>query len=203
VTSLAWIPIVAGGLGLAALLVGVSAGRPRLFAAGKLTCSTGFVGLALALGVGTPYARIVLVGLLLSALGDLLLLSARPRPFLGGLVAFLLAHAAYATAFSRAGTGAPWVAALLALAALLVLRWLWPHLGSMRAPVVVYCAAISAMLWLALGQPAVGVRVGAALFYLSDLAVARQRFVAQEDRNQLVGLPLYFAGQYLIALSVG
>lgn len=203
VDGAAWIPISVGGLGLAALLWGEASGRRLLFAVGKVTCSSGFLALALVLGVRTPYARVVLAGLALSFVGDLLLLSTRERPFLAGLGAFLLAHVAYATAFARLGTPAPWIAPVLALAALLVLRWLWPHLGPMKVPVVGYCVAISAMLGFALGQPSVGVRVGAALFYLSDVAVARERFVVQERRNQLVGLPLYFAGQYLIALSVG
>jgi uncharacterized membrane protein YhhN len=200
---MSWIPIAVGGLGLAALLAGEASGRRTLFAVGKVTCSAGFLALALLLGARTPYARIVLAGLALSVVGDVLLLSTRERPFLAGLVAFLLAHVAYATAFARLGTPPPWVAALLLVAGLLVLRWLWPHLGPMRAPVVAYCIAISAMLGFALGQPAAGVRLGAVLFYVSDLAVARQRFVVQERRNQLLGLPLYFSGQYLIALSVG
>jgi uncharacterized membrane protein YhhN len=73
----------------------------------------------------------------------------------------------------------------------------------MRPAVAVYCVAISAMLWFALGVPSSGVRAGALLFYLSDLTVARDRFVAPGRQNLLVGHPLYFAGQYLIALSVG
>jgi uncharacterized membrane protein YhhN len=43
---------------------------------------------------------------------------------------------------------------------------------------------------------------GAALFYLSDLAVARQRFVAPGFENKLIGLPLYYAGQLLLASAV-
>jgi uncharacterized membrane protein YhhN len=46
------------------------------------------------------------------------------------------------------------------------------------------------------------VGVGASLFYLSDLFVARNRFVKKEYVNRLVGLPLYYTGQYLLALSV-
>jgi len=192
-----------GGLGLALLFYGDATGRKWAQGIGKLSASGGFVALALVLGVETPYARILLAGLVLAFVGDACLLSARQGPFLAGLGAFLLAHVAYAAAFARVSSPAPWVVAPLAAAAIGILRWLWPHLGPMRPAVVVYCAAISTMLWLALGAPNAGVRVGALLFYLSDLSVARDRFVAAERRNLLLGHPLYFAGQYLIALSVG
>ena len=43
--------------------------------------------------------------------------------------------------------------------------------------------------------------VGATLFYFSDLAVARQRFVVKSFWNKAWGLPLYFGGQVLIAWS--
>jgi hypothetical protein len=46
------------------------------------------------------------------------------------------------------------------------------------------------------------VRAGALLFYLSDLAVARDRFVRPGLANRLVGLPLYYAGQVLLALAL-
>lgn len=71
------------------------------------------------------------------------------------------------------------------------------------APVsgVVYAIAITAMLLLALGAPSLLVRTGATLFYLSDLTVARDRFVRRRFANRLVGLPLYYAAQVLLALS--
>lgn len=43
---------------------------------------------------------------------------------------------------------------------------------------------------------------GAALFYLSDLAVARHRFVAPGPENKLIGLPLYYAAQLILASTV-
>jgi len=44
--------------------------------------------------------------------------------------------------------------------------------------------------------------VGAFLFYLSDLFVAREKFVKSEILNQAVGLPLYYIGQIFIASSL-
>jgi uncharacterized membrane protein YhhN len=69
--------------------------------------------------------------------------------------------------------------------------------------VIAYCLAISAMLWLALGTAQPEVRLGALLFYGSDLFVARDRFVAPGAVNRLLGLPLYYAAQVLLALAPG
>ena len=44
---------------------------------------------------------------------------------------------------------------------------------------------------------------GAASFYFSDLFVARDRFVKTEFANRLLGLPMYYLGQFLLAFSVG
>ncbi len=196
----AWITLAAGATALAGLLRAEALDRPR--APFKVAASAGFIALALALRPETSFERWILLGLCLSAAGDLLLLSASRRGFLAGLVAFLLAHLAYVAAFWPAASPSPWAAAAIAGATTLALRWLWPHLGSMRLPVVGYCAAIGLMLWLALGVGRLEVRLGGALFWLSDLLVARNRFVRAEPLNRLVGLPLYYAGQYLIALAL-
>jgi uncharacterized membrane protein YhhN len=64
---------------------------------------------------------------------------------------------------------------------------------------VMVLAAVSAALADAVAWMAA---VGAVLFYLSDLTVARHRFVQTDFVNRAVGLPLYYAGQVLIALSI-
>lgn len=196
----AWVAVAVGAAGLAGLLrAEVRNGRRAPF---KVAGSAGFVALALALRPEAPFERWILLGLCLSALGDVLLLSASRRGFLAGLIAFLLAHLAYAVAFWPLSSPSPWGAAAILGVSALVLRWLWPHLGSMRLPVVGYCAVIGFMLWLALGVARPEIRLGGLLFWLSDLLVARHRFVRAEPRNRLVGLPLYYAGQYLIALAL-
>jgi uncharacterized membrane protein YhhN len=201
-TPLAWSLVVAIGLLVAGHLAAEARGAavPRTLT--KIAASLGFVLLALVLGVEGPFERGILAGLSLSVAGDALLLSARRPAFLSGLVAFFLAHLAYAVAFARAGRPDAWVALPIAAATALVLRWLWPRLGTMRAPVVAYCLAISVMLWLALGVDRTEIRLGAALFFASDLLVARDRFVRPGLANRLVGLPLYYAAQVLLALAV-
>jgi len=45
--------------------------------------------------------------------------------------------------------------------------------------------------------------LGATCFYFSDLSVARDRFVQKGYINRLIGLPLYYLGQFLLAFSLG
>ncbi len=198
----AWLALGAGAGSLVGLLWAEWHTKPAARAVFKASCSLGFLGLVLALGLGTAFARWVFAGLALSALGDVLLISEERHWFLAGLVAFLAAHLAYVGAFASAGSPSPWTAAALVAGASLVLRWLWPHLGGMRIPVAAYCAVVSLMLWFALGVSRAEVRLGGLLFYLSDLLVARHRFVRPDARSRLIGLPLYYAGQYLIALAL-
>ena len=77
----------------------------------KLAASAAFLAVAwLAGATATQYGRLVLLALLLSAVGDALLLSRQSRRFLAGLGAFLLAHAVYALAFTLRGGDPAWVA---------------------------------------------------------------------------------------------
>ena len=81
-----------------------------------------------------------------------------------------------------------------------VWRWLSPHTGSLTKPVLAYILVITAMVALAAGTGRLDLLAAALLFFCSDLAVARQRFLKKEPLNKAVGLPLYYAGQLLFAL---
>jgi uncharacterized membrane protein YhhN len=82
----------------------------------------------------------------------------------------------------------------------------------MNIPVLLYVIIISIMVsgaWTVLGDPDLNrsgrnmVFVGALSFYFSDVFVARDRFIGHQFLNRLIGLPLYYAGQFLLAFSVG
>lgn len=177
----------------------------------KPLASVGFLWAAYAAGaLDTSYGRWVMAALVLSFWGDVLLIPAARASFLAGLVSFLLGHLAFAGAFAVRGLSWPWVgAAALAVgpAALLALRWLRPHVESgMRGPVLAYVAVISTMVLLAAGTVGADARpailIGALAFYVSDLAVARQRFVARTWWNKSWGLPLYYGAQLVLASTV-
>lgn len=204
-----WILLTA--IALAVLLIGEARGSSLTRALAKPVASTGFLGLALAAGaLEEAYGQAILVALALSWIGDVCLLSEKQRPFLFGLAAFLLAHVAYAAAFVVHGHSSAWsltALAVLALPALVVLRGLAPHLpAAMRLPVRAYVAVITVMVALAIGAYGAGshpsVLIGAVAFYLSDLAVARNRFVAPALINRAIGLPLYYFAQVCLALSI-
>ena len=178
----------------------------------KSLASLGFMGTALSAGaVGSLFGRLILTGLALSLIGDVLLLGRSRQVFLAGLVSFLLGHLAYATAFIIHGIDllpAAGGLVIVTVVGMRVFRWLKPHISrDLLRPVVAYIIVISAMVALAVGAWGGGVPVrllpGAVAFYLSDIAVARDRFVVKGFANRLVGLPLYYAGQLLIASCAG
>lgn len=168
----------------------------------KPLASAGFVLVALSEGaVDSAYGRIVLAGLVLGALGDVALMF--ERWFLAGLVLFAAGHVAYIFAFLATGPITLSSAAVGAALGLGSAVWLVPRVDSgMRVPVAVYIVVISIMVSVGLGaeQPTF-VRIGAPLFALSDLLVARERFIVSDARNRMWGLPMYYTAQVLIALS--
>jgi len=186
----------------------------------KPAASIGFLLLALAMGAldeGNTYGHLVLAGLVLSFFGDVFLLaSERPALFLAGLASFLLGHVAYAVGFVVHGVmpaATIVMGGALVPVAFAVWRWLRPHLPSdMVAAVVAYIVVISGMEALATGaafeagpDPGGGgplMVLGATLFWISDLAVARRQFVDPSPASSVWGLPLYYGGQVLLALSV-
>jgi uncharacterized membrane protein YhhN len=195
---------------VAALLVAEYRGSRAGVWLAKPAAAVCFVAAALAFGaLDSSYGRVLLAGLVLSLCGDVLLIPhARPRVFQAGVAAFGLAHVAYAVAFGLRFASAG-LALLCAVAAGLVLwrvfRWLRPHLpAAMVAPVYAYMAVISVMLVTAAGAApsSLWIFVGAAMFYASDLAVARGRFVSSGFVNQAWGLPLYFAAQLVLASTL-
>jgi len=194
---------------VASLLRAIRVGDRRLEIISKTAASGAFVVLGLVRwSPGDAIGAWLIAGLVLCAAGDLCLLS--DRSFDVGLISFLLGHLAYVAGFNSALPVADWPLVLLAPLALAgagALVWLWPHLGRRRIPVIAYIVAITAMVWGGVSTWSAGAlpwtaAVGAVLFYLSDLAVARHRFVHESFTNRALGLPLYYLGQLLLALTV-
>ena len=162
-----------------------------------------------------PYTLFIIIGLLFCLGGDVFLALPQDRMFLFGLVSFLLGHVCYVIGFVWiAGPSSMTLLGVIVTLVLGVLVYLWlkPHLGSMKKPVIAYILVISFMFigaWSVLGmpqQPLVArllIFVGAAAFYISDIFVARDRFLKNDFINRLVGLPLYYMAQFMIAFSIG
>lgn len=205
-----WIALCAAACG-ALLACEWKGWRPGIWVF-KTLASTAFVATALAGGgLASEYGRAVVAGLALCWLGDLLLLPRRSEPaFLAGIASFLLGHVAYGFAFLGLGLDAPtlgWAGAGAAGLGAAVLRWLWPRLlGVFAVAVPLYVLVIGSMVATAVAAVAaggpLGLAVGAVLFAVSDLSVARDRLVRSAFANAAWGLPLYFGGQLVIATTV-
>lgn len=178
----------------------------------KPLAALGFLAAALVSGaLHSRFGSMLFAGLVLSFLGDVLLIPRTKKTFVFGLASFLLGHLAYAFAFVNRGVawrGALAGATFTAVALVVVARWLLPKVdASMKRPVIAYMIVISAMVTCAAGTVAARgnawLLVGALAFYLSDLAVARERFVQPSFTNRLWGLPLYFGAQLVLAWCAG
>ncbi len=161
------------------------------------------------------YAYLLLVGLAFCLGGDVLLALPRKKMFLFGLISFLTGHVMYVGAFFYLAAPNGWTwpgTAVVAPVSVGVFYLLRARLGAMKTPVAVYIVVITLMVsgaWTVFGDAAVHrtgrllALTGAWSFYVSDLFVARNRFVKEEIANRFVGLPLYYFGQFSLAFSVG
>jgi uncharacterized membrane protein YhhN len=156
------------------------------------------------------YRYMIVAGLVCSLAGDVLLMLAADR-FVQGLISFLVAHLCYIAAFVFAGERAVvyvWAVPPLLLYGGLMLCWLWPVPGRMKAPVVIYMLVILLMGLTALSRYvetkqnwSLLAALGALLFIASDSLLAVNKFRGRFRVAQLLILSTYFTAQWLIALS--
>jgi len=161
------------------------------------------------------YYHYLLVGLIFCLVGDVCLALPQKKAFMAGLVAFLVGHIFYIFSFLSLTQISDWIstgALIIFGASAFVFFWLRPHLKSMLVPVLLYILVITVMAsgaWTVFWKSSLRVSgralilVGSLCFYFSDIFVARNKFIKEEFRNRLLGLPLYYAGQFMLAFSVG
>ena len=151
--------------------------------------------------------RFTAAGLLLAAVGDVLLDAGR---FLPGLGAFLLAHVLYILAFVSVEKRLALARALpFAAWGLSTFGWLRPGLGTLALPVGAYVVVITIMMWRAAAR--VGNReagraawlglAGALAFGASDTLIAVTRFLQPIEGVRVPIMLLYWLGQWGIAAS--
>jgi len=159
------------------------------------------------------------LGILLSMLGDVLLMISLDRLFLYGLVAFLFAHVFYIVGFnipiSEISAWSVILAILIGWGGARVIRRILASViakgqGRLRLPITIYGAVISIMLLSAMiklndlswnAGASILVSVGAFLFYISDVILAWNKFVAPIQRGRIYNIAAYHLGQ--IALISG
>ena len=168
-----------------------------------LYLNTGLQGLALWFGVG----------ILFSLLGDVLLMISLDRMFIFGLIAFLLAHVFYLVGFQNELTEFnAWSVLLIVILSISAVRVMRRIVSAIRAkgqirlinPVILYSTVITVMLYAAMTtisnpewktSASFFVSVGAFLFYLSDLILAWNKFVAPIKNGRLLNIAAYHLGQ--------
>jgi uncharacterized membrane protein YhhN len=161
------------------------------------------------------YFHYLIAGLILCLVGDVCLALPGERVFQAGLVAFLLGHVFYIFGFSFLTEPRQWFSPgaffILGISGF-IFFWLRPYLKRMLIPVLLYILVITGMVlgaWAVFWKTSLDpsgkafILAGALCFYLSDIFVARDKFIKKEYRNRLIGLPLYYLGQFLLAFSVG
>lgn len=163
----------------------------------------------------------IIVGLILSAFGDTLLMLDREYQgagfFLFGLAAFLCTHLCYTIAlFSMAEARVGflrrniWLLLPFLIYLALFLRLLWPGIpDGMHVPVALYGTAITIMALAAVNLrdhvPVRGYRMvvfGAMLFLISDSLIGIARFVSPFNEAGIAIMVTYIVGQYGIARGV-
>lgn len=174
-----------------------------------LTASSAFVFAGIAgQGWRHPFGRHMILGLFLCCLGDVV----GSWNFFGGAFAFLAAHVAFIIAIWRQGVqysvikSIP-IALLITVAGGILLLWLLPHVpDSEKGFVVVYISIISLLVLAAasirLKKGSALFLIGTLLFYLSDIFVARWRYIHPSPINAWFCYPLYYAACNTLALCI-
>jgi uncharacterized membrane protein YhhN len=157
---------------------------------------------------GYPKWRVlVMLALVFSWAGDMLLLSS--DLFMAGLAAFLIAHIFYIIAYHKTGAASGKLKVLdiikLVLIGGILIRVLYPHLGGMLIPVLVYSMVLLGMaLWAHKRRGATSARsfmlvsTGAILFVISDGVIAVNKFAFEVPAERILVMSTYIAAQYLI-----
>jgi uncharacterized membrane protein YhhN len=149
--------------------------------------------------LGSRAPRWLVAGLAFATLGDVLL----DLWFEVGMVGFLVMHLCYIAGFLSLGAWpglrTRWPVAIAYLVVGVGANVaLWPHLGDLAVPVLIYSTAILTMAALASGV-ANRVGLGGALFVISDALIGVDKAGAGFPGRGLIVLITYLAAQYLIA----
>jgi uncharacterized membrane protein YhhN len=157
----------------------------------------------------SSYGYLVISGLCLSLLGDIFLMlpKNRIRP---GLVAFLAAHVLYIFALSQGiQLRSYFVLVPLLLLGAIIYAVIFKNIRRLRVPVLVYVLVLSLLAWVAVNryltfadQASLLVMLGGLLFFVSDSALAVNRFRKKFWLAEILILSAYFAAQLCFALSI-
>jgi uncharacterized membrane protein YhhN len=157
---------------------------------------------------GFPRWRIyVAMALVFSCAGDIFLLSS--EWFTPGLIAFLIAHVFYIIAYHQTGAAdgelRPLDIIKFSVYGVVLIAIIYPGLGHMLVPVLVYAAVLLLMgVWAHKRRGATNaksfvlVATGVMLFALSDGMIAINKFATPIPAERILIMSTYISAQYLI-----
>ncbi|MFW2136868.1 lysoplasmalogenase [Chryseobacterium sp. TY4] len=143
-----------------------------------------------------PKQNLFIAGLILSWFGDVFLLF--DWGFIAGLGSFLAAHICYIFCLKKFSvSNALWSLPFVLIYLFTFLTFLFPHLGDMKIPVILYALCISGMLYFSLKTKQILLIIGAVFFVISDSVLAINLFVNQ---SKVLGFLVMFT--YVLAQSL-
>jgi uncharacterized membrane protein YhhN len=177
----------------------------------KPVAALSFVFISFKLGaLESGYGRLILFSLALCAVGDILLLKRKLKIyFFCGMLVFAIAHLLFSLSFIKSSTFD--FASLVTFLPLIMIlgcinfMYLLPRMPHKFKPfILLYGLAIFMMITSAYTfmYEQKLILIAAIFFVLSDIFVAKDRFIKRSTKNALLITPLYFAAQGLFAFSV-
>jgi uncharacterized membrane protein YhhN len=174
---------------------------------------------AVAVSENFPTKKILLTALIFSWIGDIILLFSDKGElyFIFGLVAFLISHLVYIVLFSKQQNTRTndnkalfWIGILAILAYFVfMIDTLFPKLGPLKIPVLVYAIIITTMLFFAFkgsskwANPANNyILIGAIVFVSSDSILAFNKFYTPITHASFLIMLTYCLAQYLIVTGI-
>ncbi len=156
--------------------------------------------------LGHQFYAVALAG---SWVGDIALMFSGQGAFIVGLIGFLVGHIGFIGAFTRPGPPTGKKKSMIRMYLLLagytlVLLWmLWPYLGALRVPVVIYAAVLATMVGAAFSlngrvrtQAYPWLAGGAAAFLLSDSFLAWNKFAVPLSGSYIWIMVTYLFAEY-------
>lgn len=177
----------------------------------KPVAALSFVFISFKIGaLESGYGRLILFSLALCAVGDILLLNRKLKiSFFCGMLVFAIAHLLFSLSFIKSSTFD--FASLVTFLPLIMIlgcinfMYLLPRMPHKFKPfILLYGLAIFMMITSAYTfmYEQKLILIAAIFFVLSDIFVAKDRFIKRSTKNALLITPLYFAAQGLFAFSV-
>lgn len=172
-----------------------------------MIASTGFIMIAL-IGLylnRSIYGILILIGLFFCWLGDFW----GSNRYIFSVIAFLTAHIWFTAGFWVHGVRIKNSLLLLAIFAPLsgiIYKWLYPYLPEEHIILVLIYIIIITLMVISSGGAFHGsgrifILVGAILFYISDIFVARWKYVSPSHINAFFCYPLYYISCISLAFS--